>query len=88
MIQPLVPYKRGDGMFLGEKGKYPKLNRKTCIGCGRCEISCLDGGHQAIHLDGQRRPILDAKKCVGCHLCVLVCPTDSIGSSGKRICQA
>lgn len=75
-------------MFLGEKGKYPKLNRKTCIGCGRCEISCLDGGHQAIHLDGQRRPILDAKKCVGCHLCVLVCPTDSIGSSGKRICQA
>lgn len=39
-------------MFLGEKGKYPKFNRKTCIGCGRCEISCLDGGHQAIHLDG------------------------------------
>lgn len=66
---------------------YPKFNRKTCIGCGRCMISCKDGGHQAIWLDEGRRPILDVKKCVGCHLCVLVCPTDSIGSSGKRICQ-
>nr|WP_231848190.1 4Fe-4S binding protein [Selenomonas ruminantium] len=25
------------------------------------------------------------KRCVGCHLCVLVCPTDSIRSSGRRI---
>lgn len=64
---------------------YPKFNRKTCIGCGRCKISCMDGGHQAIRMDEQRRPILDAKKCVGCHLCVLVCPTESIASAGKRI---
>lgn len=64
---------------------YPKINRKTCIGCGRCEISCADGGRQAIRLDNKRRPILDGKKCVGCHLCTLVCPTDSIRSSGKRI---
>ena len=63
----------------------PKFDRKTCIGCGRCEISCSDGGHQAIHLDEIRRPIFNAKKCVGCHLCTLVCPTDSIRSSGKRI---
>lgn len=66
---------------------YPKFNRKTCIGCGRCVISCMDGGHQAIRLDEGRRPILNAKKCVGCHLCVLVCPTESICSSGKRISQ-
>ena len=63
----------------------PKFDRKKCIGCGRCEISCSDGGHQAIHLDEIRRPIFNAKKCVGCHLCTLVCPTDSIRSSGKRI---
>ena len=64
---------------------YPKFDRNTCIGCGRCEISCSDGGHQAIRLNEQRRPILDPKRCVGCHLCVLVCPMEAILSSGKRV---
>ena len=63
---------------------YPKFNRKGCIGCGRCQISCADGGHQAIRMEN-RRPILDPKKCLGCQLCVLVCPTDSITSSEKRV---
>jgi dihydropyrimidine dehydrogenase (NAD+) subunit PreA len=64
---------------------FPKFNHDTCIGCGRCEISCADGGHQAIHLDETRRPKLDGSKCVGCHLCILVCPSRSIVPSGKRI---
>ncbi len=64
---------------------FPKFNRETCIGCGRCEISCADGGHQAITLNENRQPLLNGKKCVGCHLCVLVCPTHSIKSSGKRV---
>jgi dihydropyrimidine dehydrogenase (NAD+) subunit PreA len=64
---------------------FPKFLREKCIGCGRCAISCADGGHQAIRLSEERRPILDGKKCVGCHLCVLVCPERAIISSGKRI---
>ncbi|MBR4345221.1 MAG: NAD-dependent dihydropyrimidine dehydrogenase subunit PreA [Lachnospiraceae bacterium] len=64
---------------------FPKFHRDKCIGCGRCEISCADGGHQAIRLNDDRNPVLDAKKCVGCHLCVLVCPQDAITSSRKRI---
>ena len=64
---------------------FPKFHREKCIGCGRCVVSCADGGHQAIRLDGDRRPILDGKKCVGCHLCVLVCPQRAISSSRKRI---
>ena len=64
---------------------FPKFHREKCIGCGRCVISCADGGHQAIRLDEDRRPILDGKKCVGCHLCVLVCPQRAISSSRKRI---
>ena len=67
---------------------FPKFDRKKCIGCGRCEISCADGGHQAIRSDERRRPILDGKKCVGCHLCVLVCPERAISSSRKRISRA
>ena len=63
---------------------YPRFQRDGCIGCGRCVISCADGGHQAISLDRDRKPVLNLRKCVGCHLCVLVCPTDSILPYNKR----
>ena len=64
---------------------FPKFLRENCIGCGRCVVSCADGGHQAITLNAQRKPVLNGKKCVGCHLCVLVCPQKAIRSSRKRI---
>jgi dihydropyrimidine dehydrogenase (NAD+) subunit PreA len=64
---------------------YPKFNLSKCIGCGRCAISCADGGHQAICLTPERKPRMDAAKCVGCHLCVLVCPQRAITSSGRRV---
>ena len=76
---------------------YPKFDRELCIGCGRCYISCMDGGHQAIVFEtvkglpssgevgrGLRRPRLVGTKCVGCHLCRLVCPAGAIGVT-KRI---
>ena len=64
---------------------YPKIDREVCIGCGRCEISCMDGGHQAIVFDTvTRQPRIVGTKCVGCHLCRLVCPTGAIGVT-KRI---
>ena len=64
---------------------YPRFHREKCIGCGRCRISCMDGGHQAIRLNQDRKPVLDAKKCVGCHLCVLVCPEHAVTPGRKRI---
>ncbi len=64
---------------------YPRFDRSGCIGCGRCRISCDDGGHQAITLNEKRQPVLDPRRCVGCHLCVLVCPAGAIRSSGKRV---
>jgi dihydropyrimidine dehydrogenase (NAD+) subunit PreA len=63
---------------------YPMINRDTCIGCGRCYVSCRDGGHQAITFGEDRQPRIIGTKCVGCHLCYLICPTDSISLS-KRI---
>ena len=64
---------------------FPQFNKEKCVGCGRCVISCLDGGHQAIRLDENRRPVLNGKNCVGCHLCVLVCPQRAITPGKKRI---
>lgn len=64
---------------------FPRFLRERCVGCGRCTISCADGGHQALRLDNDRRPVLNGKKCVGCHLCVLVCPQRAIVPGTKRI---
>lgn len=55
-----------------------EIDRQSCIGCGRCYLSCQDGGHQAIRWDGHR-PQVEETKCVGCGLCTLVCPTEAIG---------
>ena len=64
---------------------YPKFDKALCVGCGRCEISCSDGGHQAIVFDREtRQPRLVGTKCVGCHLCRLVCPAGAIGVT-KRV---
>ncbi|MBD3233987.1 MAG: NAD-dependent dihydropyrimidine dehydrogenase subunit PreA [candidate division Zixibacteria bacterium] len=51
--------------------------KEKCIGCGRCYISCRDGGHIAIKWDSVNRlPDIDEEKCVGCGLCLLVQPVD------------
>ena len=64
---------------------YPKIDPNKCMGCGRCYVSCMDGGHQAIVFDAaNRKPRMVGTKCVGCHLCRLVCPTGAIGTT-KRI---
>ena len=67
---------------------YPKFDKELCVGCGRCEVSCNDGGHQAIVFDHEtRRPRLVGTKCVGCHLCRLVCPAGAI-SVTKRVSKS
>lgn len=65
---------------------FPTFDTARCNGCGRCYVSCMDGGHQAIQFDPKtRKPKLDGSKCVGCHLCRLVCPVDAIDVLDKRI---
>jgi MinD superfamily P-loop ATPase len=64
-----------------------RIDRDVCIGCGRCYVSCRDGGHQAIAFGEDRKPRFLGAKCVGCHLCRLICPTGAIGVS-KRVAKS
>ena len=63
---------------------FPVFDKDKCIGCGRCYISCRDGGHQAITFEG-RVPKLNGRYCVGCHLCKIVCPSGAISAAARRI---
>ncbi len=64
----------------------PEFNHDKCIGCGRCYVSCYDGGHQAIDWDDEkRRPSLNTDKCVGCHLCQKVCPVIDCITPGEVV---
>lgn len=66
---------------------YPRFDAARCVGCGRCCLSCYDGGHQALRLGEKTgRPVLDVKKCVGCQLCVAVCPAGAV-SPGVRMAK-
>lgn len=68
-----------------ESISYPRFERSRCVGCGRCVLSCYDGGHQALRQPSAgEKPVLNAAKCVGCHLCVTVCPAMAI-SPGTRV---
>ena len=63
---------------------FPRFDRSHCLGCGRCCLSCRDGGHEALTMRNGR-PVMDPNACVGCHLCVLVCPAGAVSGYGKRL---
>lgn len=52
------------------------IDEEKCIRCGKCYISCMDGGYQAINVDDNRLMQVDQDRCVGCGLCKIVCPVD------------
>lgn len=61
----------------------PDFDDEKCVGCGRCYVSCYDGGHQAIDWNEEtRRPELN-DNCVGCHLCLNVCPVQECITPGQ-----
>ena len=64
---------------------FPRFDKSRCLGCGRCTLSCYDGGHQALVQEpSSGMPILDATRCVGCHLCLSVCPVAAV-TPGNRV---
>jgi len=62
----------------------PTINRDSCTGCGRCFLSCRDGGYQAIRMK-EGFPVVNDKKCSGCSLCFQVCPCGAIVMQERTI---
>lgn len=53
---------------------YPEVIEDKCIGCGKCEESCV---YQAIIVDNKKAAV-DNSKCFGCGLCTTRCPVGAI----------
>jgi nitroreductase/NAD-dependent dihydropyrimidine dehydrogenase PreA subunit len=71
-----------------EKGYFeratPKIDRDTCIDCGRCADVC--GGQPLVVTDGKVEVDPDADLgCLACGQCMLVCPTGSMSVSGRGL---
>jgi len=61
------------------------LRCDECIGCGLCELACIDMGINALHFkatDSNRLAIVDLlkvqEKCIACGACTQVCPTGAM----------
>ena len=57
---------------------YPRINLDKCVGCGRCYISCYDGGHRAMEWSEKPAHRIVIPRNVGCLLCGHVCPVGCI----------
>ena len=61
------------------------LRCDQCIGCGLCELACIEVGANALRMvdTGNGRQVFDgflrpATMCIGCGACASVCPTGAI----------
>jgi uncharacterized Fe-S center protein len=67
---------RAGKMEMHSDGK-PRINSKTCVGCGACVKICA---HSAISLIDKKAKI-DHAKCVGCGRCIGACHFNAIGAA-------
>jgi dihydropyrimidine dehydrogenase (NAD+) subunit PreA len=70
-LDKLVP---ATGFISREQQLKAEIDQELCINCGRCYVSCRDGGYQAITFSSERNVEVNRDDCVGCGLCRLTCP--------------
>jgi dihydropyrimidine dehydrogenase (NADP+) len=54
--------------------KFPFIDEDLCVNCGKCYLTCLDSGYQAITFDTNSHKPKITQDCTGCGLCLAVCP--------------
>ncbi len=58
----------------------PKVQKKTCIGCGKCAESCPQHTIEIV----ERKAIIHTKPCISCFCCQEMCPVKAI-KTARRI---
>lgn len=64
--------------------KFPVINDDLCVNCGKCFMTCLDSGYQAIQFDTKTHKPIITSDCTGCGLCFAVCPVPGALLYGER----
>ncbi len=64
--------------------KFPLINDDLCVNCGKCYMTCLDSGYQAIQFDTKTHKPVITSDCTGCGLCFAVCPVPGALLYGDR----
>lgn len=54
--------------------KFPFVDNDLCVNCGKCYLTCLDSGYQAIKFNTISHKPEITQDCTGCGLCLAVCP--------------
>ena len=54
--------------------QFPKIDDDLCVNCGKCYMTCLDSGYQAIKFNRDSHKPEITPDCTGCGLCFAVCP--------------
>jgi dihydropyrimidine dehydrogenase (NADP+) len=54
--------------------KFPFIDNDLCVNCGKCYLTCLDSGYQAIKFNNKSHKPEITQDCTGCGLCLAVCP--------------
>lgn len=64
--------------------KFPFVEDDLCVNCGKCYMTCIDSGYQAITFNEKTHKPEITPDCTGCGLCVAVCPVPGAITFDKR----
>ena len=70
-VDPFAVYATDGTYTQNAKGVYT-INKKLCVGCGKCKDACPFG----VLVKVEEAP--NASKCIACGICAKACPMDAI----------
>jgi dihydropyrimidine dehydrogenase (NADP+) len=72
---------------MSKEQKFPIISDDLCVNCGKCYMTCLDSGYQAITFNSKTHKPEITADCTGCGLCFAVCPVPGALEYGERPSQ-